>query len=328
MRIDIECSRSTWRYAEPFVLSRGAITECDALEVRLVDALGREGRSETCGVTYDGETPESMRAQIESVVNDLRAGATRRELVGLLPPGGARCALDTALWDLESKQGLGDPFSRLGLRSDPVVTAYTIGLGSLERFEHKAAALAGSPWIKVKVDAEQPLAQLEAVHRGAPDAAFIVDPNQAWSVAQLRELAPRLAALGVALLEQPTPRGTEAELDGYRCPIALCADESVDDVDDLPSVTGRFQAINIKLDKVGGLTAALDLADAAQAAGLALMVGCMGGTSLAMAPGMVLAQRCRWVDLDGPCLLSDDRRTAFTYERGVVDPCLIPALWG
>ena len=208
MRIDFECRESTWLYSEPFVLSRGVITECEALDLRLVDELGYEGRSESYGVPYDGETPASMRAQIEAVGEALRAGVTRRQLLDLLPPGGARCAVDTALWDLEAKQGVGDPFRVLGLRADPVVTACTIGLRTTLQFERTAAALRDCPWIKVKVDAEQPLAQIEAVHRGAPEAALIVDPNQAWRVPQLRELAPRLIALGVALLEQPTPSGT------------------------------------------------------------------------------------------------------------------------
>ena len=328
MRIDLECRESTWLYAEPFVLSRGVITECEALDLHLVDERGRSGRSESYGVPYEGETPTSLRAQIEAVGDALRAGVTRQQLLELLPPGGARCAVDTALWDLEAKQGLGDPFQRVGLHADPVLTAYTLGIRTPSEFEKSAADLQGCPWIKVKVGAEGALAQIEAVHRGAPKAALIVDPNQAWSVSQLRDLAPQLVALGVALIEQPTPVGTESELDDYRCPIALCADESVNDVLDLPRLRGRFQAVNIKLDKVGGLTAAIELADAAQAQGFDLMVGCMGGTSLAMAPGMVLAQRCRFVDLDGPRLLASDRQTAFTFERGLVDPSWRPALWG
>lgn len=326
--VEIRIEETVWPYAEPFVISRGAITECEAIEVTLIDRFGNAGRSEAYGVPYEGETPATMRLQIEAVGDDLRHGIDRMALLDLLPPGGARCALDVALWDLESRQGKGDPFTRAGAHANPVVTGYTLGIRSTGAFEAAAREVARCAWIKVKVSSDDPLSAIEAVRRGAPDSALIVDPNQAWSTAQLRTLAPDLKRLGVALIEQPTPVGLEAELDGYACPIRLCADESLDDVKDLRLIRGRFQAVNIKLDKVGGLTAALRLADAAEAFGLDLMVGCMGGTSLAMAPAMVLAQRCRYVDLDGPRLLADDRRAAFVFHEGIVHRPYLPELWG
>lgn len=319
---------SVWPYAEPFVISRGAITHCHALELTLSDRFGNVGRSETYGVPYEGETPASMMAQIQRVVRSITGGIDRQQLLELLPAGGARCAVDLALWDLAAKRGEGDPFARAGLPADPVRTAYTIGIRSNEAYEATARRLSKVAWLKVKVGSQGALEAVRSVRRGAPDSDLIVDPNQAWSIEQLRALAPAMHRLGVRLLEQPIPAGREADLDGYVCPVPICADESLDDVADLPSVRGRFQAINIKLDKVGGLTAAMRLADAALSQGLDLMVGCMGGTSLSMAPGWVLAQRCRYVDLDAPVLLMADREPGFVYRDGLVSTTHIPELWG
>ena len=326
--IDVHILETVWSYAEPFVISRGALLTCDALELVLTDADGRTGRAEAYGVPYEGETPATMRAQIEALADCLRMGIDRLELMNRLPIGGARCAIDIALWDLEAKQGLGDPFRRHGLEPLPVRTAYTLGMRAAKEFASAAKRVSACSWIKVKVGADDALEAVEAVHRGAPNAALIVDPNQAWSGDQLRSYAPRMANLGVRLLEQPLLAEEEQSLDGYACPIPLCADESFNGVEDLPRVVGRYQVVNIKLDKVGGLTAAMQLASAALAAGLDLMVGCMGGTSLAMAPGMVLAQRSRYVDLDGPRLLSQDRQHRFQFRDGVVEPSYIPQLWG
>jgi L-alanine-DL-glutamate epimerase-like enolase superfamily enzyme len=327
-RLTVQCGESVWRYAEPFVIARGVIVDCEAFELALTDERGRTGRSEVLGVTYAGETPWTIRQQIARIEDRIACGLTREELLELLPSGGARCAVDLALWDLEAKQGAGDPFRRNGLQRRPVTTAYTIGIRGRDEYEVAGRTFARCPWLKVKVDEKDPVGAIEALRRGAPAPALIVDPNQAWSVAQLKEIAPTMAALGVRLLEQPTAVGTETELEGFSSPVPLCADESIDDADDLAGLYGKFQVINIKLDKAGGLTAALRLADVAQAQGFELMVGCMGGTSLAMAPGMVLAQRCRYVDLDGSRMLSADRANGFRFVDGVVPEPHLAALWG
>jgi len=317
-----------WGYAEPFVIARGSISVAETLEVTLTDSDGCIGRAEAHGVSYVGETPDTMRAQIAAVAPAIEAGADRKALLSLLPAGGARCGVDAALWDLEAKQGLGDPFVRNQLPARPVITGYTIGIRTLDAYEAAGEQFAECAWLKIKVHGADPVAAVEAVRRGAPSAALIVDPNQAWTPSSLKTLAPAMARLGVQLLEQPIPVGSEAELDGWTSPIPLCADESLNDAQDLPRIRGRFQAVNIKLEKAGGLTAALQLADAAVAMGLDLMVGCMGGSSLAMAPGMVLAQRCRFVDLDGPRLLAADRHPGFEFRAGVVPQPHIPELWG
>jgi L-Ala-D/L-Glu epimerase len=319
MRLQIDTL--TWPLREPFAISRGIEYEADTILVTMQDEDGHQGRGEGCGVAYHGETPATMTAQIETVRPTLEQGVSRQELLELLPPGGARCAVDTALWDLEAKRE-GRPASDIaGLGPlKALTTAYTIGIRAIEEYEVTARSRADYPVLKIKVDSTDPIRALEAVRRGAPSPKLIVDPNQAWSVAFLKEMAPHLAKLGVVLLEQPIKVGEEHLLDGYRCPIPLCADEAVDDVSDLAKVSGRFSVINIKLDKAGGLTNALMLGHAARAAGFDLMVGCMTGTSLSMAPGIVLGQLCEFVDLDGPLLLAKDWPNGLTYRKGIVAP--------
>ena len=326
MTLTIEARR--WPMREPFAISRGVITEAESLIVTLTDPASGRGRGEGYGVTYGGETLDSMAAQIEQVRADVETGATREELLTLLPPGGARCAIDAALWDLEAKRAGRSAFALAGIPTpSPVNTAYTIGIRSIDAYQTAAAARSRFRFLKIKVDDRDPFGAVAAARRGAPDAAFIVDPNQAWSVEALKALAPRLADLGVVLLEQPIKVGDEAGLDGYRCPIRLCADELIQDIADLARAKGRFDVINIKLDKSGGLTQSLRLAEAARTAGYGLMVGCMGGSSLSMAPAMNLAQQCEFVDLDGPLLIAEDWPDGLLYRGGVIQP---PAasFWG
>ena len=318
----------SWPLHEPFAISRGTTTDSTGLIVTLTDAEGRRGRGEGFGVGYAGETLDAMAAQIDAVRPAIEAGADREALLELLPAGGARCAVDAARWDLEAKRAGQSAFSLAGVAgAGPVDTAYTIGIRSVDAYETAARARADFKRLKIKVDARDPLAAIAAARRGAPDAAFIVDPNQAWSIDELGRLAPALVDLGVVLLEQPIPAGAEAGLDGYRCPVRLCADELIQEEADLAKAAGRFDVINIKLDKTGGLTASLRLAAAARRAGFGLMVGCMGGTSLAMAPALVLAQQCEFVDLDGPLLLAQDWPDGLVYRAGKVD-LPDPAFWG
>ncbi len=325
--ISLQVKEHSWRLREPFVISRQAYTTAEVIIVEVVS--GRfTGRGEAAGVDYHGETPAVMRQQLESVRAEVEAGASREDLLELLPPGGARNALDAALWDLEARQTGKPVWQRAGLeRLRPVRTAATIGLRSLSEYEATARSLADYEWIKVKVGADDPLAALEAVRRGAPDAKLIVDPNQAWEVSTVYELGEALRRLGVALLEQPVSVQRDTELRADKSVVPVCADEAIDTVDDLPRIRGRYNVINIKLDKAGGLTAALQLANAAVEDGFRLMVGCMVAGSVGMAPGLVLAQMCEFVDLDGPLLQAEDWPDGLRYTGGLMEWPAEP-LWG
>lgn len=327
MTCTLRIEKKSWPLKEPFVISRGAHYTADMVVVRL-ESEGHTGVGEAAGVDYHGETLDSIIGQIESVRAQIEAGTDRQALLQLLPAGGARNVVDGALWDLEAKRTGVRAWQRAGVpQGGPIISAITIGIRDLDGYRRSARALANHPWIKIKVAQEAPLEAIAAVRAEAPGAKLVVDPNQAWSVAELRELAPRLVELGVNLLEQPVPVDGDHDLIDFRSPIPVCADEAIDTVDDLPHLKGRYDFINIKLDKVGGLTAALELARAAQQEGFKLMVGCMAGGSIAMAPGMILGQLCEVVDLDGPMLQSEDWPGGIVYRDGVMQPPW-PELWG
>ena len=318
--------RKTWPLREPFVISRESYTTSEVI-VTEIRCGQHTGRGEASGVDYHGETPDGTVAQVESVRAAIEAGASRAELQRLLPAGGARNALDAALWDLEAKQSGVPVWQRAGVGSKPVVSVCTIGIRSIEEYERRARELASYRWLKIKVSADRALDAVAAVRRGAPAARLVVDPNQAWDLRTLHALAPSLVELRVDVLEQPVPIAVGDELVAGQCPIPICADEAIDTAADLPRVQGRYDFVNIKLDKTGGLTAALELAHAARAAGMRLMVGCMNAGSMAMAPGMVVAQLCEVVDLDGPLLQAEDWPDGIVYEDGVM-AWPSPRLWG
>lgn len=315
-----------WKLREPFVIARGVSTTADVVVVRL-SRRGDTGHGEAAGVPYLGETVASMLAQIETLRPAIEAGVNRHDLLHLLPPGGARNAIDAAIWDLEAKCSGISAWRSAGVEARPVITNVTIGIRSIAAAGERAAELADHPWIKVKVAADAIIPTVEAVRRNAPHARLVVDANQAWTMTTLHAVVDHLHRLGVDLIEQPLPAGADEGLSGYRGPVPLCADESLSQAADLAKLTGRYQYVNIKLDKTGGLTAGLALAGQAQAAGFQLMVGCMLGSSLAMAPAMVLAQRCQIVDLDGPLLQAQDCEHGIVYERGLMTPPSA-ALWG
>lgn len=324
-RLTLE-SRS-WRLKEPFVIARGSRTVSKVIVVEL-ESGGYTGRGEAQGVAYHGETQESMTAQIENVRDAIEAGATREDLLALLPPGGARNALDAAMWDLQAKQTGLRAWARAGMQeSRSVDSAVTIGMRTVDAYESAARALAAHPWIKIKVDRNDPVAAVAAVSRGAPRARLIVDANQSWSVEDLARFIPGLLEYNVDLLEQPLAAGKDGDLSGFRSAIPICADESLDTVDNLADLVGRYDFVNIKLDKCGGLTTALELAHAAQRSGFRLMSGCMVSSSLAMAPAMILAQLCEINDLDGAFLLAEDWPGGITYTQGrMTEPW--PEFWG
>ncbi|MEY4266596.1 MAG: hypothetical protein RIS90_1131 [Pseudomonadota bacterium] len=326
----ISCRTSIehWAMTEPFEIAREVITDLPVLMLGLTDAQGHTGRAEAAGVDYDGETPHTMAGQIAGVLDQLHDDISGAELLQLLPAGGARNALDCALWDLRAKQSGVPAWRRAGLAGlKAVVTAYTIGLGDEATTRRKLRAARQYPLLKLKVDARRHVDIVRMAREEHPQARLMVDANQAWSRPLLLELLPALEALGVELVEQPLPRGQDAELDGLASPIPLAADESCTDGSSLAHLAGRYQYITIKLDKCGGLTEALAMADAAEQRGLGLMVGNMCGTSLAMAPAFLLAQRCRYVDLDGPLLQQLDRATPMHFHDGLIEPPTA-ALWG
>ena len=280
---------------------------------------GVTGRGEAMGVYFLGETTETIAAQISAVSTELAAGADRCQLESLLPPGGARFAVDSALWDLEAQLGGKSAWQAAGVRPDPVGTVMTIGLEAEPRdMAARAIEKSDYPLLKIKLDSDRPLERITAIRDARPDARLIVDINQGWSFDDLERLAPPFSELGVEVIEQPLPRGGDARLEGYRCPVALCADESCLHLGELDLAVHRYDMINIKLDKTGGLTHALALANAAREKGMRLMVGCMGGTSLCMAPSHVLAQLCEYADLDGPLLIGADRPGGLRYDGGAV----------
>lgn len=327
MKQGLSIETRVWPLREPFVIARSTHTTTEVIVVGL-SAGGHVGRGEAVGVDYHGETLESMRKQIEAVRGTIERGIDRGQLLELLPPGGARNALDAALWDLEAKRTGTSVWELAGIaRPRPISTCITIGIRSVAEYEARARELTRYEWIKIKVSADNPLEAVTAVRRAAPNARLVVDANQSWSVAALQRLAPALARLGVDLLEQPVRESDGPKLANLELPVPVCADEPANTVEDLPRLIDCYDFVNIKLDKSGGLTAALDLAHAARAAGMHLMVGCMVGGSLAMAPAMVVAQLCEIADLDGPLLQAEDWPDGIDYRDGVMS--LPPrALWG
>ena len=314
----VTLSTEFWEMKIPFRITGYTFTGAHLLHVT-ISADGMSGRGEAAGVYYMGETGDSMLAQAQSVKSALEQGAGREELRRLLPAGGARNAIDCALWDLEAKRAGKSIWQLTGIKPGSTISVNTIGIGTPAEMAQAAKSL-DTPKIKVKLDGESPLERIAAVRAARPDAEIVVDCNQGWTFEQLVELAPKFKALGVAMIEQPLPRGGDAALEAYDSPIPLCADESCLDTSEFEQASRRYQMINIKLDKTGGLTEALDLAHLAQAKGIGLMVGNMLGTSLAMAPGFVIAQLCRFVDLDGALFLKKDRQHPMSFRGGVVSP--------
>jgi len=326
--ISIDIRQHSWELREPFATARDCITHVPVLLLELTGMHGARGRAEAAGVDYEGETPASMAAQLTRIRAELHDEVTGAELLELLPAGGARNALDCALWDLRAKES-GVPAAAAGGLGElrPVTTAFTIGLGSEADTRRRAREAEPYPVLKLKLDAERHIDIVRIVREARPTARLLVDANQAWSRSLLERLLPQLHAMGVELIEQPVARDEDRSLDGVPLRVPLAADESCTDRESLEALIGRYQYINIKLDKCGGLTEALALCTAATRRGLGLMVGNMCGSSLAMAPAFLIAQRCRYVDLDGPLLQRLDYSPPMRFEGGLMQPPS-RALWG
>jgi L-alanine-DL-glutamate epimerase-like enolase superfamily enzyme len=313
--------------AGAFTISRGSKTEAEVVMCSVAEA-GRVGRGECVPYRRYGETLERVMGTIEARREEIEAGATRDALIRLLPAGAARNAVDCALWDLQAKlsgQRVADNICSNPPR--PLTTAYTISLGDPQTMAAQARAAAHRPLLKVKVGSHDDIPRMRAVAGAAPASRIIVDANEGWTAENIEQNLLVAAELGVALVEQPLPAGSDALLRDIRRVVPVCADESLHTAEDLESLAGCYDAVNIKLDKAGGLTAALLLRDRARELGLRVMVGCMVGTSLAMAPAVLLGQDAEFVDLDGPLLLARDRIPGLAYEGSLVFPPE-PALWG
>ena len=323
----LEVAVERWPIAGGFTISRGTKTEA-VVVVATISENGIAGRGECVPYARYGETVEGVREAIAAVADAVGAGLTRQELATRMPAGAARNALDCALWDLEAKRAGEPAWQRAGLaRPRPLITAYTLSLGTPEAMHEAARKAAHRPLLKVKLGGDGDAERIAAVREGAPGARLIVDANEGWSTADIEPMLAACAAAGVELVEQPLPADADEVLAAIARPVVVCADESAHDRGSLAALSARYDAVNIKLDKTGGLTEALAMADAAAADGLKIMVGCMLATSLAMAPAMLVAQQADWVDLDGPLLLARDRDPGLRYDGSEVHPP-DPALWG
>jgi L-Ala-D/L-Glu epimerase len=316
-----------WPIAGSFTISRGAKTEAVTV-VAEVSRDGHTGRGECVPYPRYGETPEATLAALRSMREALQHGLDRGALQAAMPAGAARNALDCALLDLEAKTAGRRVWNLLG-RPAPraCITAFTISLGSPEAMAAATAKAAHRPLLKIKLGGDGDGARIAAVRKAAPESELIVDANEAWTVHNLEQNLAECAEVGVTLVEQPLAAGQDEALARIKRAVAVCADESVHDLKSLDGLRERYDAVNIKLDKTGGLTEALAMADAAQALGFEIMVGCMVATSLAMAPAMLLAHAARFVDLDGPLLLARDRDGGLRYDGSLVYPP-DAALWG
>ncbi len=321
--MQIRVTRDVFRLAQVFTISRGSRTEARVLTVHVQEGDAR-GWGECVPYARYGETLDSVEAQIAGLPERF----DRAELQELLPAGAARNAVDCALWDLEARRAGKRVWELAGLAAPgPEITAYTLSLDTPEKMRAQAAENAWRPLLKIKLGTPDDMPRLEAVRAGAPDSRIIIDANEGWSAGIYADLAPHLLRLGVALVEQPLPAGEDDALIGMARPVPVCADEAAHDRASLPALRGKYDVVNIKLDKTGGLTEALALKREALAEGYGLMVGCMVGSSLAMAPATLVAQGVAYTDLDGPLLLAEDRDHALQYDQAGVHPPP-PALWG
>ena len=319
----IRVSADIFPLAEVFTIARGARSEARVLSVRITRD-GVTGWGECVPYARYGETQDSVAAQIASLPKTV----TLPEVQDLLPPGAARNAVDCALWDLAAKQAGRRVWELAGLAAPgPLITTFTLSLDTPAKMRAAAAKQAHRPLLKIKLGTPDDMPRLEAVRQGAPRARIIVDANEGWTADVYADLAPHLLRLGVEMVEQPLPAGDDGILAEIARPLRVCADESCHDRESLPALVGKYDMVNIKLDKTGGLTEALALRDAARDMGFGVMVGCMVGSSLAMAPAVLVAQGAAIVDLDGPLLLAEDRATALEYDAALVHPPR-PELWG
>ena len=327
MARELTIRAESWPLARPFAISRGVKTAADVVVVEITEA-GVRGWAECVPYPRYDETTESVIAEIEAVRRDIEGDIEPPTVHDLMHAGAARNAVDCALWDLRAKQAGVTVAALCGLETmRPLITAETIGIGTPDEMGARAAELAHAPLLKIKLDANDIEKRLDAIRAAAPGARLIIDPNEGWDVALLKQKVGYLADIGVEMLEQPVPASDDAGLAAFKSPVPLCADEALHTSDDLAKLQGKYDMVNIKLDKTGGLTEALALKEQAIDMGFGIMVGCMVGTSLAMAPAVLVAQGAKIVDLDGPLLLKADRTPGLDFSDGMIHPPK-SVLWG
>lgn len=326
MNLKLKMELKEWHLKAPFITAAEVIDAIQVLQVT-VSRGGISGRSETMGVDYLNETVESLQAELAALDPATIAELDGELLQNLLPPGGSRNGIDCALWDLKAKQSAGDISGLTGISLKPVSTLFTLSLADPEKMARQASAVPELQRLKLKLNADSPLECLAAIRAARPDAQLVIDANGSWSNELLMALGDDLARCGVALLEQPLPRGADRALENLKYPVPVCADESCQSSVELEAVADRYDAINIKLDKCGGLTDALKMREWCGRYGKRIMVGNMLGSSLAMAPALLVAQGADFVDLDGPLWQLDDVEPPLSIVRGVIAPP-DPELWG
>ncbi|WP_321393927.1 dipeptide epimerase [Emcibacter sp.] len=325
MKLNFE--KTTFPLKEPFAITGYVFTGIDTVQVRL-EQDGVVGRGEGVGIYYTGDTADGMLSQLESVMAEVEAGVSRERIHNLLPPGGARNALDCAMWDLAAKNSGKSIWQLLAMTPRTLTTVCTLGIDTPERMGEAAKKLSAYPNLKIKLSGDDPIARLEVIRAARPDAALIVDVNQGWSFEELKEYTPYAKRLGIDMIEQPLPRGGDDELEGYVSEVPLGADEACLSFKEYETVKNRYDVINIKLDKCGGLTEGLEIAWQALKDSKGLMVGNMVGSSLSMAPAYVIGQFCRFVDIDGPLFLEKDIQEGLHYNKGGRVDIPSAALWG
>jgi L-alanine-DL-glutamate epimerase-like enolase superfamily enzyme len=327
MTLKLSVHGETWPAIVPFRITGKTFTSFESIVIELSRG-NMKGRGEALGVYYFDETQSRMLEQVEAMRPRIEQGIDRAELQDLLPPGGVRNAIDCALWDLEAKSKGQSIWSLTGVVPKALHTVFTIGMEDTPaQMAAKAAAAANTGLLKIKLNDDRPLARLQAIRAARPDARLVVDANQGWNIDLLNEVLEAANALRLEMIEQPLPRGADGALEGMQPAVPLCADESCLHLGELDAVANRYQMINIKLDKTGGLTHALQLASEARRRGLRLMVGSMAGSSLAMAPTFVVGCLADLVDIDGPLLQKSDHPQGIRYDGGRAD-VFGPELWG
>jgi len=325
--MQVNLVNESWPIEGSFTISRGSRTHANVVVVQLQQGE-YVGRGECVPYARYDESIDSVIAQLASLKEQINAGLTREQMQSLLPAGAARNALDCAYWDLTCKQSQQRIWQQMdNAQPSSLVTAFTLSLDTPERMKAAAIKNAHRPLLKLKLAGEGDVERVAAVREGSPDARIIVDANEGWNEAQYLAMVPELVKLGVEMIEQPFPASDDAALEHLPRPITLCADESCHDRSSLKHIIGRYDMINIKLDKTGGLTEAIALKEEAEKAGLQIMVGCMLATSLAMAPAFMIAQNVQVVDLDGPLLLSKDRQPGIEFDESQMN-VYAAALWG
>ncbi|MFK8042349.1 dipeptide epimerase [Congregibacter sp.] len=311
----------------PFAITGHVFHDTDTVCVTVEDD-GFVGRGESVGSYYLDETAISMKADLDTVIAKITASTTPESLQDLMPLCGARNALDCALWDLRAKRSGKRIWDLLAISPKELITVFTVGMEDVAVMAQRAAEATQFPQLKIKLNGDQPIERLEAIRAARPDATLVIDVNQGWSFAELKEYLPACQKLGVAMIEQPLPRGEDAQLEGFKSIVPLGADESCLGLSEFEQAAERYDVLNIKLDKCGGLTEGLALVRAAQKKNMQLMVGNMTGTSLSMAPSYVIAQFCQFVDIDGPLLLAHDIENGLEYRSGGTVGLPSALLWG